>query len=214
MKKSIALFLCLVLLVSTCLSGCFFEKNKLLGTWTTTVDLADMVNEEMEKSDPAVAKFVKVKELNVTFNLTFHDDDTYTMKVDQEKLDEALKDMMAGMVDGLMLYLEDMLNLEQWGLDMELDQVLEMLNIDLDSLLAEAYDSLVAEDIFADLDTSGYYYAKDGKLYTGDSYDAAKSEMGVYERYSLKDGVLTINEGTLENELAEYIYPMVFEKVG
>ena len=210
MKKCIALFLCLVMLVSICLSGCGFEKKKLVGTWETIVDLAPMVNDEMKKSDPTIAEFVHVPYLNVTFYLTFNEDDTYSMTVDQEKLDEALQEMMEGMVDGLMRYLEEMLVVEDLG--MSLDQVLEMLNLDLDAMLADAYDAMVAEDIFADLETHGYYKAEKGKLYTAESQQELELGIAPFEYYTLKDGVLTITEGTAENEMAEYLYPMYFQK--
>ena len=211
MKKSIALVLCLALLMSLCLCGCGSEQDKLVGTWTATINLADMVNEQVAADDPTVGEYIQISNLDVTFNLTFNESGTFAMTVDQEKLDVALREMMNDMSDGLLEYLSAMLSLE--GLDMDINTVLEMLGISLDDLLDEAYNSMVSDDLFANLDTYGYFYAKDGKLYTGDDQSAVKAGQAGYELYKLENDVLTIDEGTIENDMAEYIYPMTFQKV-
>ena len=211
-KKSIALFLCLVLLVSVCLCGCGSDNRKLRGSWVATVDIAEQINEKMYDSDPVIAAYMEISELNVTFNLNVNDDDYLSMVVDKDALEDELKEVMSEMTDDMMRYLEDMLNLSALGLSV--DEALAMLGTDLDTLLEETYDYAIDEAALSHLNRFGYYYAKNGKLYISGAFVAAKSEFGKYDYYSLEKDVLTINQGTLEDEIPDFMYPLVFHKVG
>ena len=60
MKKSVAIVLCLALVFSLCLCGCGSEKKQVLGTWTTTIELADQINEGIAGSDPEAAEYLTI----------------------------------------------------------------------------------------------------------------------------------------------------------
>ena len=51
MKKILSLVLCVVLVVSMMftMTGCFLdEQGKYIGTWKGTIDLTDIMNEELD----------------------------------------------------------------------------------------------------------------------------------------------------------------------
>lgn len=218
MKKRIAMLLCLIMVLSVALCGCGSEKDQLVGVWTGTMNLADAVNIGMEEAaaeDPSLAEmaeYMKVESLTVTFTLTFTEDDTYTMVVNEDSLDAAMQGMMTELADGLLRYFEDLLAAE--GVDMTVDELLAMSGMTTEDLAQQMYDSMAAEDLFGDLNSEGNFMVKDGKLFMSDGLDYAV-DLAVYELYTVEGSTLTINKGSdSADEYDEYLYPMVFTKAG
>ena len=89
MKKSIALLLCLVLVLSLCACG---AKESVVGTWNASVNMADLFNEQMA-SEPEMAEYVKLETLNFAFVLELKEDGTCTMKVDPDAMTAAIEEI-------------------------------------------------------------------------------------------------------------------------
>lgn len=213
MKKRIAMILCLVMALSVVLCGCGSEKDALIGSWTGTMNLAEAVNAGMVEgmgADAAdMAEYLTIEELTVTMTMTFNEDDTYSLVVDEAALDEAMRGMMDEIADGMVEYFEAMLAAE--GLDMSVEELLAYSGMSLDSLAEEMYNAVATEDMFADLNSEGNFKVADGKLYLSDGLDYAVDE-AVYEMYTIEGSTLTIDKGTAEDAYEDYIYPMVFTK--
>ena len=120
MKKRIAFTLTLVMLLGLLLSGCSLvtgllqsakkptEKEQILGTWETTLDLSDMLNEEIAGADQALAKYFDL-DFSITLIMTFNEDNTCSLKADRDAFEDTMDDLMKQMEDSLIKYLEDIL---------------------------------------------------------------------------------------------------------
>ncbi len=213
MKKRIAMLLCLVLALSAFLCGCSSEKDALLGSWTGSMDLAAAVNEGIVEglgTDAAdMAEYLTVDELKITITMTFNEDDTYSMVVDEAALEDAMRGMMDDVVDGLVAYFEALLEAE--GLDMTVEELLAYSGMSIDTLAEDMFGSMTAEDMFGDLNGEGNFKVSDGKLFLSDGLEYAV-DLAVYETYTVDGNTLTIDKGTATDEYENFIYPMVFTK--
>lgn len=213
MKKRIAMILCLVMALSLVLCGCGSEKDALVGTWTGTMDMAELVNAGMVEglgADAAeLAEYMEVETLEITVTMTFNDDDTYSLVVDEASIDAAMHGMVEDVTNGLIQYFEDMLAAE--GLDMTVDELLAYSGMSIDTLAEEMYNSIATEDMFDGLNSEGNFKVSDGKLFLSDGLDYAVDE-AIYEMYTIEGNTLTIDKGTATDEYEDYIYPMVFTK--
>ena len=207
MKKVISLVLALVLCLALCACGAESDKDKLLGTWVATVNLADMINEEMAGSDPTMAEYLKIDNLEMKFVLTFNKNDTCSMVIDEDALADEIDDALDILMDGTKQYLEDLF--ADQGLDMPIDDLLDMAGVSLDDLRNELAGELDIADEFADMNFEGNFKASKGKLYMSTSLDEEIDE-NTYDTYELKDGKLIIDTDT--NEDVPF-FPMTFEKV-
>ena len=207
MKKVISLVLALVLCLALCACGAESDKDKLLGTWVATVNLADMINEEMAGTDPTMAEYMKIDNLEMMFVLTFNKNDTCSMAIDEDALAGEIDDALDILMDGTKQYLEDLF--ADQGLDMPIDDLLDMAGVSLDDLRNELAGELDIADEFADMNFEGNFKASKGKLYMSTSLDEEIDE-NKYDTYELKDGKLIIDTDT--NEDVPF-FPMTFEKV-
>lgn len=213
MKKRIAMILCLVMALSLVLCGCGSEKDALVGTWNGTMDMAELVNAGMVEglgADAAeLAEYMEVETLEITVTMTFTDDDTYSLVVDEASVDAAMHGLVDEVSNGLIQYFEDLLAAE--GLDMSVDELLAYSGMSIDTLAEEMYNSIATEDMFTDLNSEGNFKVSDGKLFLSDGLDYAVDE-AIYEMYTIEGNTLTIDKGTATDEYEDYIYPMVFTK--
>ena len=207
MKKVISLVLALVLRLALCACGAESDKDKLLGTWVATVNLADMINEEMAGTDPTMAEYMKIDNLEMKFVLTFNKNDTCSMVIDEDALAGEIDDALDILMDGTKQYLEDLF--ADQGLDMPIDDLLDMAGVSLDDLRNELAGELDIADEFADMNFECNFKASKGKLYMSTSLDEEIDE-NKYDTYELKDGKLIIDTDT--NEDVPF-FPMTFEKV-
>ena len=97
MRKSAAFVVSLSLLCAILLacSGCGGDKDKesLVGEWETTLDLTDMMNDEMKAGmggDEELMSYFTLSDFTVTLTLTFRDDDSYTLAADQASMEKSV----------------------------------------------------------------------------------------------------------------------------
>ena len=215
MKKRIAMILCLVMALSVMLCGCGSEKDALIGSWTGAMDLTEAVNaalvSEMGEDEDAaeMAQYLTIDSLKINMTVTFNEDDTYSMVVDEASLEDAMMGMMDDMADGMIEYFEALLEAE--GLDMTVEELLAYSGMSVESLAEDMYNAFATEDMFSDLNSEGNFKVSDGKLFLSDGLEYAVDE-AIYELYTIEGNTLTIDKGTATDEFEEYIYPMVFTK--
>lgn len=211
MKKNIARILCLIMVLSVVLCGCSEEKNELLGTWTGDMDLSEALNASMALEGSGMEDYFNFTGFTVELTMVFNEDGTYSMSVSEESVSAAFDTIIAQLSDGMTQYIEDLLEAE--GLDMTVEEFLELGGISIDDLIAEAFTEEMLTEVVAAFEASGQYKAEGGKLYTSSSVDEAISE-NAYDSYSISGTTLTIeivNAG--DDELAQYLSSMVLEKV-
>lgn len=216
MKKKIAALLCLVLMFTMILSGCGAnEKDAILGTWEGTLDMTDALNASIAAAgDEEMAKYLAFDYFELKITMTFNADDTYALTVDEEHLSDQVDGLMEQMVDCMYTYMGDYL--AEMGLDMSVDELLAQMGYTMEQLVEEYFDRDDLAESFSELETEGNFKVADGKLYMSEGTNYAVDE-DVYETYTIEGSTLTISEGTADDdadEIFQYIYPMVLNKVG
>lgn len=209
MKKRIALVLCLVLALSAVLCGCGTEKDKLLGSWTTTIDMAAMFNEELA-AEPEMAEYLSVETLEIGFQLTFNEDDTYALTVDPTTMDAAAETLGQVVSEGMRKYFSDALAAQ--GIEMDIDEALAAMGMDLDALVEEMKDEVFSEEAVAEMNVEGRFKVEDGKLYLTESVDE-EPVGGEYNTYTLDGDKLTLDAGSEADSDMAFMFPMVLERV-
>lgn len=211
MKKRIALLLSFVLVLSLALCACGGQKENLVGTWTTTVNMAEMFNEDVA-ADPEMSKYVHLDQLDFVFVLELREDGTCKLSVDPDSLAAAVDQLIAALTSGMEAYFADMFAAQ--GIQIDLNEALAAMGISMDDLVAELKDELLADSTFDDMSSEAKYKYEDGKMYFSDDLE---SEINTeeYAVYTLKGDTLTLEQGTMtdvDEELFAYIFPMVLTR--
>ena len=234
-KKRI-LALTLVLLMVLALSACG-KKNELLGTWTTEVDMASiMVNEVDDNVDlddqgieiASYGDYLGTLPLRITMEL--HEDGTYVQRVEES----SVEDMKTKVFNATVGYYRDIFrqaiaaSLKENGIDadvstdagleevlgMSIDDAISMaLGSDMESFVHSVLDGMW-DELANELTEEGKYKAEDGKLFlsAGKEYNV---DPKVYHPYTLKDGVLTLEKlvGGDEDDATNFLYPLTLRLV-
>ena len=100
MKKILSLLMCLVMLFSVMftLTGCFGEQSKYIGKWKATLDLTDIMNEELANNED-MGDYFTLTDFSVVMFLEFNDDGTYSMYVEEESIEKAMEKMVDDLID-------------------------------------------------------------------------------------------------------------------
>ncbi len=215
MKKRIAMILALVIVASLALVGCGKggnDKDALVGTWSGKVDITGIFNDEIMASLGSDAEGLEgYKDLAMTINLDLKADDTYTMAMDEAGTTELMESIKAQTKDILLAYMEKMI--KDMGVDMTVEEAMEAAGISVDELLDAMFgaDGLDAADLMEEI--SGKYMVKGGEIYLGEGSD--EPEDVIPNPYKLDGNKLTIEADKLSDgdEVAEFMFPLVLEKV-
>ena len=228
MKKLLSLILALGLALS--LIGCGSKGPEILGTYDTTINLKDMLVEEINAGmDMATETSLTdyMSDFNMVVVSEFSEDGTYKQYVDMDQFTASyeqfktevtayMKDMLAEVLivsladSGVVV--ETVEELES-ALGMTYEEIIQMsLGMDLESFVNLAMDESVnLEEMSEEATSEGKYKAEDGKLYMSDSLDTEIDE-SAYELYTIEGDVVTITEG-VNIEADEYIdYPFELNK--
>ncbi len=238
MKKSVLLFLSVfaVLVFSLSLIGCkeedkeekdevqqeeveqdevqqeVSEQDKFIGSWETTVDMADMINQGMATEDDEMAEYLKVEEFNVSMIWTFKDDGTYKMYIDEKKTKKSFESVKDDIKEGMNEYVEDLIRNE--GLDFTVDEYMESLGTDMDSLMDSIFGDEMYDFMFGETELAeGNFKAEKGKLYMSDGLDDEIDE-NEYDTYEISENKLKLIEsfGEYADENIDF-YPLTFKRV-
>lgn len=212
MKKTLAIVLSMVMLLALTLTGCSSEKDELIGTWMGSIDITDYMNEAFAENDPLVAEYLQISNFTIRYYLIFNEDDTCALEVDESSLEESFNQMLVEIEEGLRRYLED--EIAAMGVDMTVDEVMELSGTSLDQLMAESFSPDIYKDMVEEMESQGNYKVKDGKLMMSESL-STQPDSSVYELYSLAGNTLTIDKGnsSMDGDMEDLIYPMVLQKV-
>lgn len=155
------------------------SKEDLVGTWSGQVDVMDQVVEGMRLTAPEIADELELENFYIPLEIEFRDDHTYTMTVDQEKLDESMDALIQKSVDATMVYMEQMLK-EQGITDMTVDEVLAQSGMDRESFtdLMEQSMSNLSSSVAQQIQTEGQYRLEGNQMYTSDDKDTEPGSDG------------------------------------
>lgn len=202
--------LCAILLAC---SGCGGNKDKeaLIGEWETSLDLTDMINDEMKAgagNDEELMSYFTISDFSVTLTLTFREDDTYTLSADQASMEKSVDHVIETLRNGFSSYLEDMV--AQTYPDMTMDDFFEAADTTMDEFFDETFgDALDKETLMSsadDMESSGTFSAKSGILTLTDD------EGPGLEAYELDGDKLTLTGEGVEDSSLTGLYPLVFTK--
>ncbi|MBR5223957.1 MAG: hypothetical protein IKV81_07330 [Clostridia bacterium] len=211
MKKILSLILTVLIILSTLLlSGCG-DKGKFVGKWTTTIKLADKLNEKF-KADENMAEYVNFTEFNVTLIYTFNKKGTYSVTVDENETKKsfavAQKDFEK-IVENYMVA-----SMKAQGFDMTLEQILKLSGTSMEEIIGGSFNDELFDDLTGDIATSGNYKVKNGKLYTTGS-TAEKVNEDDYETYEIvsKKEIKLLKPFGKDAEDIKDLYPLVLKKI-
>lgn len=212
MKRKIAGLLCLVMVLSMVFAGCGADpKAELVGKWEGELDATDGIKNLFLASAGDMAEYIEVERFALKLTMEFREDDTCTMSIDPDALQEAFSSMVKSMGAGMTAYFEQLI--EENELDMTVDELLEAsgmgtMDETLDMLLESAMAEIKPEDLVQD----GKYIIKNGTLFISDDMNAEyKAEDA--SAYTIENGKLTFRLGGLE-DLGMDEVEMTFTKVG
>ena len=154
-------------------------KEDLVGAWSGQVDVMDQVVEGMRVTAPEIADELELENFYIPLEMEFRDDNTYTMTVDQEKLDESMDALIQKLVDATMVYMEQMLK-EQGITDMTVDEALAQSGMDRESFTQLMRDSLsqLSTTVAEGIQTEGQYRLEGNQMYTSDDKDTEPGSDG------------------------------------
>lgn len=199
MKRLISLILvfslCLLLL-----SGCG-EKKKLLGTWEYSVNMTEQVDQLL--TDEGLGGDLPFGDFSVTVQLTFFEDDRFTLTVDQQKLTESFEALSRSLEQGLLDTLQQ--KLSEVGLDFALDAFLGLADLSSDDLTEQLQQNLenaqLPQKLSEPITLEGFYKVSGDKLLLTDDPEAKLDD--VYFPYTLEDNTLNLSAQVGENTFLE-----------
>ena len=209
---SIAMVLVMILLLTACGPA---EKDQLLGTWKTEMDLTELFNESMvATADEELREILQVRKFNLTVSLSFYDDDTYVMTVDEEALNATMMAAREDLQAGLEVYLMETVAAAV-GFEISLEDILAAAGTSMEELMDDIITPELVEDIVSGINSDGKFKAEDGKLYlsAGRMYEVDVNE---YETYTVEGNTLTLHAYVPADEVDDFtkgMYPMVFHKI-
>lgn len=220
MKKFISIVLSAVLLLSlTCvLSGCGTDAKKIIGTWTADVDYTDAFNFGLHSAEgmEEMGEHFKAKEFILTTTITFRDDGTYTIAIDEASAEKAMESIEYILYDGFVSILTEQYN--QQFLPISLEKYLEGMRNTIWSMVDSALTDEVKKELLDGLVNphTGNYKLEDGKLYmTKEVTDDFGED---HDTYELDGDTLTLLEcfcqiDEEQAELQRALYPMIFTRI-
>lgn len=212
-KKFISAFLVLTMLLS--LTGCGSDQKALVGRWEADIDCTQALEAEIGAAlEEEMLPYFHLSSFTMKLVLTFREDGTYSMAVDEERMQDTAAVFRKDLSDTMEAYMKDVVAAE----GIEWEAFLNMLGGTMEELMNEILPDSdmneMVQDVVEGVYRSGRYLAKGGKLYLTNS--ASESiEDSMYDEYVLKDDTLTLITSTEEMDAFESsLYPMTFRKAG
>ncbi len=230
MKKILSLLMCAALLLSAlfAFAGCGGEKKAdetaeetVVGTWRLKLELGDALVEAMATYDESIAEYMQFDGFGVDLLFTFGEDGTCTVRVDEETVDSAMEALEAGFADSMELILEATFSEMGYSEEYSMSEVLEILGLDIDTLVDEYMAEISFDEIFDAFEMDGQYKVVDNRLYTTSDKDTPVVEdVSEYFIFTLEGDVLTFTDcisqadgGETEDGIMDSLYPMVLKRV-
>lgn len=215
MKKTLSIVLALVLALSAVMlfSGCGIEK-KVVGTWKTTIDFTDKLNEMLTADGgEEMAEYFTIKDYKFDVVLAINEDGTYKMSADEASIKTAMTNIGTQLTEGMVKMLEDMF--KDAGMDMTVEEYLDMQGMTMDDLTKEMMDSINEED-FTGMESTGTYVIEDTKIKLTEVGEDGTAVTDIYEYVDGTIKVVEINGIDESDEdaqiLKEVFSNLVFKK--
>lgn len=220
MKKN--LFKLLTMLMALCLILCacgsasnegeekeLTPEEMIVGTWKGTVDCGDFLTDSFMEGlgDEEVGSYFDFSGIGFDLVLTFEEDGTFTLEVDEASAEKLGEDVVDVITNGFHDYIEDLLASELGGQSLDdyladkgvsFEDLMVSMGLDVDGL-AETLSSS-----FTDMGSEGEYSLEDGKL----DLDGDISEIKLSE----KSLTIYAPEGAEDNEVFDVLFPLVLTK--
>ena len=216
MKKYLFSALAALLLISVLIgmTGCSNEADALVGSWEGEVNYARYFNEGIVvAAGEELAQYWMVEDFSLTLVMTFRADGTYSMTVDQIKLEDTIANLKTKLTKGLTDYMRDLI--EASGSEMTVDEFMSTLDISVDELIDQTLGDQMINAMVADCTFEGNYEVKDGKLYTSAGLDFS-IDKNVYEVYEITQNTLTLMSLVSSGDTARLdaeLYPITLIRV-
>ena len=216
MKKYLFSALAALLLISVLIgmTGCSNEADALVGSWEGEVNYARYFNEGIVvAAGEELAQYWMVEDFSLTLVMTFRADGTYSMTVDQIKLEDTIANLKTKLTKGLTDYMRDLI--EASGSEMTVDEFMSTLDISVDELIGQTLGDQMINAMVADCTFEGNYEVKEGKLYTSAGLDFS-IDKNVYEVYEITQNTLTLMSLVSSGDTARLdaeLYPITLIRV-
>lgn len=219
MKKTISLILSAILVLSLIvMSGCGDSNSTtaaldpakaIIGTWDAEVDFTDYFTRILEESSEIEDIDIDDVKLSVVF--TFKDDNTYTIKLNEDKIDDELEDLASKLRDWFIEYLEKYI--EENDLGVSVDELFEAMNTTKEEFLEENFNAETFKSGMGEVSGKGKYEVKDDKIYTTDDEDDEFDEDNytTFEMKSDKELKLLKDYGD-DEDTSNMMYPITLYK--
>lgn len=212
MKRRLIATLLVLTVLCALLAGCGENvAAKLEGTWSTSIEMKDYYNAELEGS--GLEDYLAVDTFPVTVNYTFKSDGTYAVALDTAALQDILESVKGSLRDGMYRYAQDVI--EEEGLSISAEELFEFMELDLDATIEELCNEINIDEMAESMSAEGNYKVRGERIHLSDSLDHLV-DPEVYDLYELEGDTLTIRDhvGGETNDLVEAMYPIVLKKVG
>ncbi len=209
LTKLVSILMVLVMMVG--LSGCSNEKNAVLGSWKASMNLAEYLNQGIAQEDATAAEYLSVDSFYLTMVLTFKEDNTYTITLDENSVDAAVEQLKIDIRGGMEKYLVDMM--AQMGVVMTIDEIMKASNTTMDKLMDEFFSDEMVEQMVGGTSSEGKFKAKSGRIFLSAGLDY-EVDPNVYGIYKVDGSTLTILDYVGEDENFLGMYPLTFTKAG
>lgn len=210
MKKTFVTILTAVLLLGLVLSLCGCQKqDSIVGTWEGTLDFSKAFSQGVAEGDEAMGQYFNITGLNLTMRMTFRENGTFIMEIDEESAKAAFKGIEGQLTEGMSAYMESMLE----GTGMSLEDALAASGTTLEEMVSMFLSDEVIEAMVSQMKSEANYKAVRGKLFTSENLDDAIDE-SEFQPYSISGGELRLLEGEdTEDDPFAGMYPLVLKKV-
>ncbi len=182
MKRVLAIALILLLALTAC-SG---EKNPLLGTWETKVDVMPQITRRLAQESPVLAQKLPQEPFWVTIALSFYADGSYQASVDKNSVLESYHAFVAVLEEEIWEYLQQLYAQENPGGRVE--DFLDSLGITREALFEEVIGTFFVTELLMELDVNheGEYILEDNRLYLSRLGEIRQKEY--FHRFALEGG--------------------------
>ena len=187
-------------------------NEELLGTWSVTFDYAIAIEEELTSDYDEFHE-----DFNMTVYLTFHDDGTFEMYIDEKELEPVLQNYLKSLAQFAtdMTYEDFREGLGEYYSEEEFEEIIEsQFGMSLyDYMLEQFTDIVTAEELAAEIYTSGLYIVNGNQLHMDENMVSSTT----YDIFTIEGDTLTLTppEGAEVEPtgIEGFDYPYVFTRV-
>ncbi len=203
----LAMLLAVCMLFVAC-GGAASDQEKLVGDWKATIEMGTLM-EQLMAADPTTAEMFDLSGLTMSFTMTFDKKGVASITMSEAEAQKLVDDVLVLLEDGLKKYMGELAG----ELGMSLDDMLAASGMTMELLMEQLENEINVDEMLSDLNLegSGQYLAKDGKLFISEDADTPVDENGEYVEYRFEGSKLILEQGTMEEDAA-ILFPMTLVK--